>query len=208
MGEEIGSVFVNGDWHALLREGPGRYAIGGLGGTMDDTGLDRLAERVPVQWAGPRKAVEGPRSGVGKPPVNRSLTVLVAIVLAVLVLGVGAYKWIETDGIIRQGRIINEENVERARNGEFSSVSASPPAYGESVPSLADFEALRTGMTYAQVRSVLGSPGELVSSADIPMGEEYLTEMHQWECGDGPYAVVLCTFQGGELVAKAQTGLE
>lgn len=74
--------------------------------------------------------------------------------------------------------------------------------------SLAEFNAISTGMTYEEVVNIIGSEGEVLSEVDIGAGEEYRTTMYTWE-GEGSLgANANVTIQGGKVTAKAQLGLK
>lgn len=80
---------------------------------------------------------------------------------------------------------------------------AVPGANGPAV-TLAQFQKLQTGMTYAEAQKVLGSPGVEQSSGQIG---DVRTAMFAWN-GDGPTASMNATFQNDRLVTKAQMGLQ
>lgn len=74
--------------------------------------------------------------------------------------------------------------------------------------SLEEFEAIQTGMSYQEVFDLVGSRGELLSEVDMGLGDEYYTAIYAWE-GEGTLgANANVTFQGGQVTAKAQSGLE
>lgn len=74
--------------------------------------------------------------------------------------------------------------------------------------SLEEFEAIQTGMSYQEVFDLVGSRGELLSEVDMGLGDEYYTAVYAWE-GEGSLgANANVTFQGGQVTAKAQSGLE
>jgi hypothetical protein len=77
----------------------------------------------------------------------------------------------------------------------------------KSDPTMADFRALRNGMTYLEAWDVLGGSGELTSENTFPdgMGGELKTELYTWS-GFG-WSVML-TFQNNALMSKSQFGLE
>lgn len=70
---------------------------------------------------------------------------------------------------------------------------------------MAEFEAVETGMTYDEVVEIIGSTGELTSQVDIG-ASTYKTEIYTWY-GVMPGANANVTFQGGKVIAKAQIGL-
>lgn len=73
--------------------------------------------------------------------------------------------------------------------------------------SLAEFNAIKTGMEYQEVFDIIGSRGTVLSEVDIGMGDEYYTIVFQWD-GEGSLgANANVTFQGGKVTTKAQFGL-
>lgn len=70
-----------------------------------------------------------------------------------------------------------------------------------------EFEKIESGMALDEVREIIGSDGKLMSSSDIGMGEEYVTEIYYWYAKNG-IANCNVTFQGGKVLSKAQFGLD
>lgn len=70
-----------------------------------------------------------------------------------------------------------------------------------------NFEKIENGMTYEQVVKIFGEEGEILSEADMGIGDEYATAIYCWYDWTG---VANCnvTFQGGKVIAKAQIGLK
>ena len=92
------------------------------------------------------------------------------------------------------------------------STATAPPAAEAPAPpkqrtgvTMANFSRLKSGMSYSQVVSILGSEGTEMSSNDIG---GYTTVMYQWEGRGGFGANMNAMFQNGELVSKAQFGLK
>ncbi len=80
-----------------------------------------------------------------------------------------------------------------------------PSSIGRSEPpvvTLAEYEQIREEMTYEQVRSIIGDPGEELSRSDIA---GYTTVMFSWSNPNGSNMNAM--FQNGSLVNKAQFGL-
>ncbi len=73
----------------------------------------------------------------------------------------------------------------------------------ESGVTMANYNRLRTGMSYSQVVKILGSGGTELSSNDIG---GYHTVMYMWQ-GDGG-GNMNAMFQNGRLIQKAQFGLQ
>ncbi len=73
--------------------------------------------------------------------------------------------------------------------------------------SKAEFDQIKSGMTYEQVKEIIGGEGEVISESGNP-GDQFHTVMYQYE-GEGELgANASFTFQGGKLVNKAQFGLK
>lgn len=86
---------------------------------------------------------------------------------------------------------------------DYSASGANPPTI-----SLAEFNAISTGMTYQEVIDIIGSAGEILSEVDLGLGEEYFTQSRKWD-GEGSIgANAIIQFQNGKVVTKAQFGLE
>jgi hypothetical protein len=66
----------------------------------------------------------------------------------------------------------------------------------------ADLDAIRTGMTYEQVRGMIGVAGEEQSRSDLG---GYRTIMYGWKNANGSNMNAM--FQNNQLVSKAQFGL-
>ena len=88
----------------------------------------------------------------------------------------------------------------------FSAVEV--PDYNPPTISLEEFNQISTGMTYTEVTSIIGSPGEMRSSTDAGLGPEYVIETWTWD-GDGSIvSSSTVMFQGGKVTSKSQLGLE
>ena len=71
--------------------------------------------------------------------------------------------------------------------------------------SLAEFNSLKTGMTYEKVKSIIGGEGTVLAESDVA---GIKTIIYMWE-GEGSIgANANCTFQNGKLISKAQFGLK
>lgn len=82
-----------------------------------------------------------------------------------------------------------------------------PPSEPVNKPEMtkAEFEALQTGMSYSRAVEIIGSSGEVISESEI-VGIR--TVMYSWDGDGGLGANANVMFQNGELVTKAQLGLE
>lgn len=69
---------------------------------------------------------------------------------------------------------------------------------------LANFERVKTGMTYAQVSEIFGAPGDLSMETDI-VGTKM--EIYSWRAATG-FGNATISFRDGRVASKAQFGLE
>lgn len=81
--------------------------------------------------------------------------------------------------------------------GAISSRSSDPP-----VVTLTEYEEIREGMTYEQVKGIIGAPGQELSRSDF---SGYTTVMYSWTNPNGSNMNAM--FQNGRSVRKAQFGL-
>lgn len=68
----------------------------------------------------------------------------------------------------------------------------------------AKYDAVKSGMTYSQVASILGCNGEELSSSDMA---GFKTIMYMWD-GNSLGGNMNAMFQNGQLIQKAQFGLK
>jgi hypothetical protein len=83
-------------------------------------------------------------------------------------------------------------------NASLSQSPLSPPP----VVTKAEYDQIQEGMTYTQVREVIGAAGEELSRSDIA---GYATVMYSWKNSNGSNMNAM--FQNDRLVNKAQFGL-
>lgn len=69
---------------------------------------------------------------------------------------------------------------------------------------LAEFNEIKTGMSYTEVCEIIGGLGELMSESEI-MG--YTSSMYSWE-GTSFASNAVITFSNNEVISKSQFGLE
>jgi len=98
------------------------------------------------------------------------------------------------------GIIYVSQEINRIVKDPFapSSILGSDPP----VVTLAEYEQIRDGMRYEQVRTIIGAPGEELSRSDVA---GYTTVMYSWSNPNGSNMNAM--FQNGRLVNKAQFGL-
>lgn len=106
---------------------------------------------------------------------------------------------------------INDNILLTILNGSISHDAfdgSEPVVYNEPTISLAEFDQIKTGMSYDEVVKIVGGLGQILSQADLGLGSEYASVMYMWE-GEGMVgANANVMFQGGEVVSKSQFGLE
>jgi outer membrane protein assembly factor BamE (lipoprotein component of BamABCDE complex) len=90
-------------------------------------------------------------------------------------------------------------------NKQASQSSTPAPTADNGVLTKAKFDQIQNGMTYDQVKGIVGSDGELISESG-DKGSQFYTAMYQFKT-DGFLSNASMTFQGGKLVNKAQIGL-
>ena len=73
--------------------------------------------------------------------------------------------------------------------------------------SMAEFEQLKSGMTYEEVTEIIGGPGEVMSESGNP-GEDLHTIMYMYKGENGLGSNANIMFQGNKLNNKAQFGLD
>ncbi len=86
-----------------------------------------------------------------------------------------------------------------------ASPAAPEPAANDPGISAAEFKAIATGMTQAEVTAIVGSPGEVISENELAGTR---TVMVKWDGESGFGANANAMFQNGKLIQKSQFGLE
>ncbi|HBP63947.1 MAG TPA: hypothetical protein DD730_06685 [Desulfosporosinus sp.] len=105
------------------------------------------------------------------------------------------------------GSAINETSDPVAAS---SALLPAPPLSSKNQPeiSMDEFNLIKNGMTYEQVTSIIGSPGEMVSETGTP-GSQFYTAKYHFK-GDGGLwsANAELMFKDGKLNSKTQKGLK
>ena len=83
---------------------------------------------------------------------------------------------------------------------------ASSPAQNKPTITKAEFDAIRTGVTYADATAIIGGPGELSSELRTPGAPYTMAYTFQGEGSIGANAMLM--WQDGKLVMKSQAGLK
>jgi len=112
-------------------------------------------------------------------------------------------------GIVVVGAIAGRQEAPKSSGAPAPPVAATSAAQQQPEPepepgiTMADYQQLRTGMTYPQVVAILGEEGEELSSNEIAGTR---TVMYQWRAGAFG-GNMNAMFQDGKLIQKAQFGL-
>ncbi len=73
--------------------------------------------------------------------------------------------------------------------------------------SLAEYDKIQDGMTYAAVKAIIGSEGKIDWKSGVK-GSDMYTEAYRWNGNGSSGSYALLTFEGGKLDMKIQFGLE
>lgn len=92
---------------------------------------------------------------------------------------------------------------EKNRNRPVAGNSDDKQSADGGTVSLADFNKIKTGMTYDAVVEILGQEGEQVSSSDVG---NYKTETFKWS-GEN-YSFIIVTVQNDKVIFKSQANLK
>jgi ribosomal protein L37E len=108
-----------------------------------------------------------------------------------------------------QGSTITVNSSDSGQTSKPKTIQAPPvekaaPTKSETGVTMANFNKIKTGMTYSEVVKILGSEGEVMSENEMA---GYKTEMYQWQ-GDSFVSNMNAMFQNRKLISKAQFGLK
>jgi hypothetical protein len=142
-------------------------------------------------------AASGKRSGLGFPVVGTSVSGG-AIVLALVSTGAGIFGLNSMPGAVQAAA---QQQLAAAAAAAAASNATTQPA---GALTLAKYEQITNGMTYARVVEIVGAEG--TELADSTTGGGRTTKFYAWN-GDGGFATMTATFSDGKLVSKAQLGL-
>jgi len=117
-------------------------------------------------------------------------------------------------GIVVAGLLFTSSGCSNSSPPQQSQGATQSTAQEQSQPkknspkvSKAEFDQIKSGMTYEQVKEIIGGEGEVVSESGNP-GDQFYTVMYQYQ-GEGELgANASFMFQGGKLINKAQFGLK
>lgn len=105
---------------------------------------------------------------------------------------------------VSQSSSSSQASSSQVSSSQASSSQASSKA--DSYITKAKFDQIQNGMSYEQVKSIIGSDGELMSEVGTK-GDAYYTVMYDWKASDG-IANATFEFQDGKLQLKSQVGLQ
>lgn len=71
-----------------------------------------------------------------------------------------------------------------------------------------EFNMIEIGMTYNQVKEIVGGDGELMSHVDLGLGSEYVAKTYVWQGYGTTIGNAVIGFSGGKVDSMAQVGLE
>lgn len=86
-------------------------------------------------------------------------------------------------------------------------LTACSPEDNSELITLEEYNKIETGMSYDEVKNIIGSDGE-VSSETGKEGDDIHIVIYSWKGKGSTGANALITFSNGEVETKAQAGLE
>jgi hypothetical protein len=100
-------------------------------------------------------------------------------------------------------------NVQKEKEAKQKADEDNKQRVGASKPTISkdEFDRIENGMTYDQVKEIIGSDGEVMSEAG-DKGTDFYTIMYMWKGEGSPGANANFMFQDGKLTSKAQFGLK
>lgn len=137
---------------------------------------------------------------------NKVLWIILAIVIGVpTLLGAGCVACVAVLGVVgSQQPKTGYSSSSGYSSGTSSGTSSTTTTTVSSGVTMANYNKLRDGITYAQAVAILGKEGTEISSNNIA---GIKTVMYEWK-GDGWGTNMNAMFQDGKLISKAQFGLE
>jgi hypothetical protein len=95
--------------------------------------------------------------------------------------------------------------IQLSLSGELGSAfPASPQRRAPTAITMDKFERLQDGMSYSEVKAILGQPGEQLSSSSLGGST---TVMYQWRAEEG-FGNMNAMFQDDKMISKSQYGLK
>lgn len=99
----------------------------------------------------------------------------------------------------------SSSNATSSKTGSNKKQSNNTASSKKNYITKADFDKISNGMTYEEVKKIIGCDGELMSEVGSK-GEQYYTVVYNWKGKDGISNAVF-EFQDNKLIAKSQVGL-
>ena len=102
----------------------------------------------------------------------------------------------------------NNNNIPATSNTQTEAPTSSVQQYpaNDNKISKAEFDQIRNGMSYEEVKYIIGGEGEMLSESGNP-GDQFYTVMYSYKGKGGLGANANFMFQNGQLQNKSQIGL-
>jgi hypothetical protein len=143
----------------------------------------------------------------------KKLLLLFAFFLVTIPLNAEIYQWVDENGVTRfsntnppqdHNKLKSQKEIKSTPNLYFPRQTA--PG---TIVTYSEYKSIRDGMTYQEVSSIIGQPGEETARNRMEgtpgVMEPIETVIYQWSNPDG--SNMSATFQNNKLVQKAQAGL-
>ncbi|EOA3902559.1 MULTISPECIES: hypothetical protein [Bacillus cereus group] len=115
--------------------------------------------------------------------------------------------FIDNEGDTKQAKVSTIESPIQESNSSKPEVKGTHASENKHTVSKEEFNRIQNGMTYEQVKDIIGSDGTILSESG-EKGTEFYTIMYKWE-GEGSIgANANFMFQNNKLMNKAQFGLK
>lgn len=101
----------------------------------------------------------------------------------------------------------SSSTTSQSTSGSSSRPASAQPTKNPGTISKTEFTKIKSGMTYEQVTSVIGSKGKVQSQTGAN-GDPNQTTIYSWDGDSGFGANATVTLQGGKVVDKAQFGVD
>lgn len=98
---------------------------------------------------------------------------------------------------------------EETKNEEFEKEDSKKEAVQKNKPGISrdEFDQIQNGMSYEEVKNIIGSDGKIISESG-KTGDQFYTIMYSWKSEKGLEANARFMFQEGKLQNKSQFGLK
>ena len=137
--------------------------------------------------------------------MNKTSAIILSVIIAVVVFGtLYINNEIEKDRI--ETEKYNEEYEERIKQRKIEQDKAIKIISEDTHIDLEEFLTIQNGMTYEEVKEIIGCDGTITSELG-EKGTAYYTISYRWT-GFEDYTSASLIFQNGKLASKMQIGLE